>query len=38
MTAPPPLQIELAVKGFGLGLQAPRNVTVDELFPARPGP
>lgn len=38
MTAPPPLQIELAVKGFGLGLQAPRSVTVDELFPARPGP
>lgn len=37
MTAPPPLQVELAVKGFGLGLQPPHSVTVDELFPARPG-
>ncbi|MFP5506481.1 MAG: carboxypeptidase regulatory-like domain-containing protein [Gammaproteobacteria bacterium] len=38
MTAPPPLQVELAVKGFGLGLQTPQNVTVNDLFPARPGP
>lgn len=37
MTAPPPLQIELAVKGFGLGPQPPRGVAVDELFPSRPG-
>ncbi|MFN2308987.1 MAG: hypothetical protein ABR553_04530 [Gammaproteobacteria bacterium] len=37
MTAPPPLDIELAVKGFGPGLNPPRAVTVDELFPAEPG-
>lgn len=38
MTAPPPLRVELDVKGFGLGLEPPRSVTVDELFPSRPGP
>lgn len=37
MTAPPPLQVELDVKGFGLGLEPPRTVTVDALFPGRPG-
>lgn len=37
MTAPPPLRVDLAVKGFGLGLDAPRGVTVDELFPSQPG-
>lgn len=37
MTAPPPLQVELAIKGFGLGLNPPRSVAVDELFPSRPG-
>lgn len=37
MTAPPPLQIELAVLGFGLAGDPPRSVAVEELFPGRPG-
>lgn len=37
MTAPPPLRVELAVKGFGLDLAPPRAVAVEELFPSQPG-
>lgn len=37
MTAPPPLRVELTVRGFGIGLNPPRAVAVDELFPSQPG-
>jgi hypothetical protein len=40
LTAPPPLQVRLTVKGFSHragGVMAPRSVAIEQLFPSQPG-
>ena len=40
LTAPPPLRVELNIKGFrpgAGGVGAPRSAAVDQLFPSQPG-
>lgn len=40
VTAPPPLRVQLAVKGFsqtGMGVSTPRTASMEQLFPGQPG-
>jgi hypothetical protein len=40
VTAPPPLQVQMTVKGFGqggVGAASPRAASIEQLFPSQPG-
>lgn len=40
VTAPPPVQVQITVKGFsqgGVGVASPQTVSIEQLFPSQPG-
>lgn len=40
VTAPPPVQVQLTVKGFsqgGIGVASPQAASIEQLFPSQPG-
>jgi len=40
VTAPPPLQVQMTVKGFGqggVGVASPQAASIEQLFPSQPG-